>query len=267
MTVGPPERSPEATRYQEHPIFSPPDDLDATIWRYIDFTKLVALLDRRALFFAAADRLGDGFEGSLSKINVALRPELYPKISSSTLEGLANARDQLRRFTFISCWNLSEHESAALWGLYVPPQGGVAVRSSFLRLTQSFPLAVGTESELDNRSIQVGQVRYANYEQTFIPESNMLWPFIYKRESFEFEREVRAVLQYIPTSSDQEEVDFRSASPPGHNIAVQLDRLIEAIHVSPVAPGWFADLVRSVCYRFELDKPVSQSSLAGQPVY
>ncbi|KAF5417648.1 MAG: hypothetical protein C5S38_01290 [Candidatus Methanophagaceae archaeon] len=50
--------------YKEHPAFEKPSDEDIKIWRYIDFTKFVSLLDKKALFFARADRLSDSFEGS-----------------------------------------------------------------------------------------------------------------------------------------------------------------------------------------------------------
>lgn len=59
--------------YEEHPVFNPPSD-DAVLWRYMDFTKFVSLLEKSALFFARADKLGDPFEGAFSKINVALQP-------------------------------------------------------------------------------------------------------------------------------------------------------------------------------------------------
>src|ERR1022692_3306148 len=42
--------------YTEHPEFCLPER-DRTIWRYIDFTKLVSLLEKQALFFARADLL------------------------------------------------------------------------------------------------------------------------------------------------------------------------------------------------------------------
>ena len=38
--------------YKEHPSFDPPAD-DAVLWRYLDFTKFVSLLDKRALFLAS----------------------------------------------------------------------------------------------------------------------------------------------------------------------------------------------------------------------
>ena len=61
--------------YNEHPIFEKPDNENAKIWRYLDFTKFVSMLEKKALFFVRADKLGDQFEGSFSKANLELRPK------------------------------------------------------------------------------------------------------------------------------------------------------------------------------------------------
>ena len=50
--------------YKEHRACNPPSS-DAILWRYMDFTKYVSLLEKRALFFARADKLEDPFEGYL----------------------------------------------------------------------------------------------------------------------------------------------------------------------------------------------------------
>lgn len=71
--------------YEKHPIFAPPDDLDASIWRYIDFTKLVAVLARRSLHFARADRLGGQSEGSVSRANIEGRPSAYAEMPAEAL--------------------------------------------------------------------------------------------------------------------------------------------------------------------------------------
>ena len=61
--------------YAEHPVFHTPDG-DAVVWRYMDFTKFVSLLDRRALFFARAHKLGDPFEGTMTRANLEERSQL-----------------------------------------------------------------------------------------------------------------------------------------------------------------------------------------------
>ena len=46
---------------QTHPAFHLPDDLDTPLWRYMDFTKFVAMLKDESLFYCRADLLGDPF--------------------------------------------------------------------------------------------------------------------------------------------------------------------------------------------------------------
>ena len=58
---------------KDHPVFAAPENPAIPIWRYMDFTKYVAMLESRALFFGRADLLGDAFEGSISKTTITLR--------------------------------------------------------------------------------------------------------------------------------------------------------------------------------------------------
>ena len=52
--------------YQKHPEFEEPSNENIKIWRYLDFTKFVSYLDRKALFFTRADKLDDRFEGKFT---------------------------------------------------------------------------------------------------------------------------------------------------------------------------------------------------------
>jgi hypothetical protein len=122
--------------YQQHPVFDPPPP-QAKLWRYIDFTKYVWLLDAHALFFSRADLLGDPFEGSLSRLNVELRPQIYAgRILDDQLELLAEFRRKLLRTTFVNCWHMSDYESAAMWKLYLRDHG-VAIQTTFEALVAS----------------------------------------------------------------------------------------------------------------------------------
>ena len=62
--------------YKKNSTFVQPDDEEIKVWRYMDFTKLISLIDSRRLFFARADKLGDSFEGSYPKINIQKRAQL-----------------------------------------------------------------------------------------------------------------------------------------------------------------------------------------------
>jgi hypothetical protein len=49
-------------------VFSQPND-QARIWRYMDFTKFISVLENGGLFFSRADYFSDPFEGHYGGIN------------------------------------------------------------------------------------------------------------------------------------------------------------------------------------------------------
>ncbi len=54
-------------RKGRHPAFSPPTELNIKIWRYMDLTQFVSMLEERGLLFTRADLLDDKFEGTMSR--------------------------------------------------------------------------------------------------------------------------------------------------------------------------------------------------------
>ena len=101
--------------YTEHPTFSPPPD-DAVLWRYMDFTKFVSLLEKQALFFARADKLEDPFEGYLPGMNRAAARRFHEG-HPDQLQTMFNRMKECPRFMLINCWHKGDHESAAMWKL------------------------------------------------------------------------------------------------------------------------------------------------------
>ncbi len=236
--------------YKEHHLFKPPGNENSKIWRYMDFSKFVNLLDKQALFFCRADKLGDPFEGSYPKPNVVEREqELQQANLPAEVNSFmgANLKKFVRRAA-VNCWCLSEHESAALWGLYVKNGQGIAIQSTFKRLKNSFT---------DNKNeISIVQVEYINYQQDKFPSKNPLNPFAFKRESFEHEKELRAVIIKLPP--------FKKY---GVSLTVTLDNLIDKIYVAPSSSDWFFRLVKSTTGKFGLDKPVLKSDLDNKALY
>ncbi len=80
--------------FEEHPCFNTPSD-DTKIWRYMDFTKFVNLLDTKSLFFVRSDKFDDPFEG--------LYPEKISSCGKSHLYYLLKALILI----FIKKWNSS----------------------------------------------------------------------------------------------------------------------------------------------------------------
>ncbi len=245
--------------YEEHPVFKSPND-DAVLWRYMDFTKFVSLLETQSLYFARADRLGDPFEGSFSKANTALRPILYEGEileGAAAWENLASILKGMRQFTLINCWHESDHESAAMWRLYSREHDGIAVKTNFKSLTRSFTCS---------DDIHIGKVDYVDYDTTFIPERNGFSPYLHKRQSFEHEREVRAITRNLPGSGVSLDMPQETGAT-GSYCAVDLSLLIDEVIVAPYADSWFLELVQAVAARYGLTASVSRSGLSEPPIW
>lgn len=56
-------------------------------------------------------------------------------------------------------------------------------------------------------------------------------------------------------------------SPSGMPVAVDLDKLVESIAISPGAPSWFADLVGKLLDKYERNWKVHQSDLDANPTF
>lgn len=245
--------------YKEHPVFEKPKNENAKIWRYMDFTKFVSLLDKSALFFTRADRLGDPFEGSYSRANIKLRPEVYKeKIPLNQLENLSQFYKILIKHTAINCWHLSEYESA-MWNLYLKSNKGIAIRSTFDLLKTSL--------KDENHDVFIGKVKYIDFEKDWMPEGNTLYPFVHKRKSFEHEKELRAIIQGFRYKKNGKLDWSKPLFDDGIYVQLDLDVLIDKIYLAPASPKWLFELVKSITKKYKLDKDVLQSSLDDVPAY
>ncbi len=223
----------------------------------MDFTKLLALLETNRLYFPRADQFEDPYEGQLTKASVAfLRdPTLNGGLPPEAVQQFIDGAENMRRQMFISCWYMSEHESAAMWKLYLQSVEGVAVRTSHDALTDAI-----SASSLSGRT---SVVNYVDYERTLIPLRNLFFPFLHKRLSFAHETELRAIIWAGE--------DVNAPQIPGSPTSVEIDidpkHLIKAIHVSPTAPKWFGALVEKVLTRYGIRCEVVRSSLYERPAY
>jgi len=263
--------------YSEHPAFEKPEE-NAQIWKYMDFTKLVSLLDKRALYFSRLDRLSDKFEGSFPRVNIEKRNKPLDEDTIKIIKSIFPSYDrdeemklhsqvhkEERKIFYINSWHINNHESAAMWELYLKSDEGIAIRSRFNRLYNSL--------DESDRTIWIGKVKYIDYENDEIPVDNSLKVYFYKRKSFEYENELRAIAQppnpeldypYHKTEEFEQILQKQGRLTQGIYINVNLRTLIEAIYVSPKAEEWFYELVKSISKKYGLDKEVIQSSLGNK---
>ncbi|MBI1893228.1 MAG: DUF2971 domain-containing protein [Candidatus Rokubacteria bacterium] len=190
------------------PVFVALADPDIPIWRYMDFTKFVAMLEEKALFFARADKLGDPFEGSYARKNEELRPVVYAGLQYDP-SAWATFYRWVCQWTMISCWHMNEHESAAMWKLYAKTNEAIAIRSTYALLRKG----------LDD-SVHIAVVKYIDYGTKWLPEGNAYYPFVHKRVSFAHERELRAITGTLPTNGGT--LDYE-AIPPEHGVWIPID--------------------------------------------
>ncbi len=230
--------------YVEHPLLKRYPD-DTHLWRYMDFTKFVSLLERSALHFCRADLLGDPFEGSISAVSPPAFPPQPPEhpiqIQAVDLRSVVHS-------SFVNCWHAAPYESAAMWRLYARERDGIAVRTDY----ESFCTAFVCE-----RQISVGRMEYVDYSKTNIPFGNALLPLFHKRESFRHEHEVRALV--FGTNEE------RTSAITGCYCEVDLHRLITELVVAPFADAWFFELVSTITKRYDLNVEVRKSALTQTP--
>ena len=146
----------------------------------------------------------------------------------------------------INCWHINEHESDAMWKIYLDSAEGVAIQSTFERLE-------GSIKEPWNEHLIVRPVKYLNYEKNEPPSTNALDPFFCKRKAFEHEKELRAMITLFnenPTIVEH-----------GLSVPVDLNLLIEMVHISPKAPIWFSQMVQKLLIRYELKVQIKNSNL------
>lgn len=245
--------------YEKHPIFVAPEDENERVWRYLDFTKFVWFMDRETLYFNRSDKFNDIFEGSYSKFNIENRGTIY-KDAKMLLESIPIIAKENRKYVFINCWHLNHYESAAMWNIYSKTNESIAIQSTFKRLRESF--------SSNSKKIYIGKVNYADYNADWIPEGNILSPFIYKRKSFEHEKELRAIYYEPPPPAEDGKIHFnQEALYDGVNVDIDIDKLIEAIYISPLADEWFHNLIESVVRKYNHNFNIRKSDLHCSPVY
>lgn len=259
--------------YQVHRVFETPAD-DTKIWRYMDLPRFVSMLQRQAIFFSRADRLGDPYEGSLTQPTLAalgaqadallgrlsaelgtpMDREATPRLVREQIETMRQAPSRI----LVSCWYAAEEESPAMWGHYAHGRYGIAVQSTTGDIRQHLDTG---------RSVFVGRVKYVDYRTELVPADNVFWPFLHKRAAFAHEQEVRAIIDSsLPYSG---EPPNRTRVIPefevGLEVHIPLDRLLHRIFVAPQAPLWFREAVEGCVHQFAIDREVQQSEFGQLP--
>ena len=213
----------------------------------MDFTKFLALLEDRALFFSTARNFDDPYEGAFASGNVWRRNFVLSKTSESRTPLATTIDSKL----VISCWYAAKHESAAMWSLYARNTDAIAIRTSIRHLQAALP-----------SQARIGLVKYVDYTKHWIPEHDPVLRYFHKRMSFQHENELRAVIDL----GDPAMSLLGRESENGLKLGVRVEKLIDEVYIGPKSSDWFVDLVVGVCKRYGLSVKPKRSSLYDGPV-
>jgi hypothetical protein len=242
----------------DHRCFKQPQSNTVKLWKYMDFTKFVALISSGQLFHCRSDKFRDPYEGSYPIRNRESDEIIFSRIPSeyreNAIQQFYGFSEWTRQWTYISCWHVNEFESAAMWDLYAKTEEAIAIETTYEHLTLCLP-----------DQAYIGLVEYINYNDQIIPVNNAFHPFLFKRKSFEHEREARTIIQELPYDDEKLNTE-RNNTIIGKNVQINTAKLIQRIYISPNAADWFTDLVKEVSSKYDINAPVIKSDLYTSPI-
>ena len=221
---------------------------DATLWRYMNFEKFANILTKESLFFSRADKYDDKFEGYI--------PESI--IVSYKSAGIHIDPNIFRPYVMCNCWHHGDEESMGMWDKYHLRNSGIAIKTTLENLKNSLP---------DEPNVFLGQIEYIeNHNQIEIPEnpsiaSLVYSPYFYKRIPFEYEQEVRAIIDISSISRDD---PYEFGRPVEINVETLMRENSEVI-VSPHADEWIVGTLELIAERCGFQFPVNPSRLLDPP--
>ena len=226
--------------YKNNPNITLPEDPNTIVWKYLDLSKFLDLLLYRKLFMSRSDKFEDQYEGTFSEPTY----EEIKKLSINNPDFLDYYKTH-RKNVVISSWHINEYESFAMWQILTQNSEGLAIQSTIGRLQK----AMDVEKDFNQ---YIGEVNYIDYKKEYIPFDDMFFPFLFKRKSFQYEREVRII-------ADLSEHDIKIND--GLKIEVDIDQLIEKIYIHPKSENWYKKLVIELVDKLGFDFEIEKSDL------
>lgn len=231
--------------------------------RYFDTAKFVLLLQTKSLFFCRADLLQDKFEGAFTR---SIKELIDSAFGSNNISSTAEEfKKSLRERIFLNCWSLGLDDNMAMWKMYGGHDYAVAITTTVGQLREAI------ESYLDSNKkkrsyhelggFMIKPVQYVKHwrdpKLDINPYSNI---FRYKVTAYEFEQEVRVILDRYHETVDQAPTDN------GVSIGIDLNKFLRSVVISPDAPDWFHDLIRKLTEKYGVNVEVRRSMLSFDPL-
>lgn len=226
---------------------------NSNVWRYMNNWKFTKLLKESSLFFPNANKLTDKYEVSIPE---SVEKQKREELKKSGLTGrdleeeMASfywSTNPMKDLVLINCWSVNQHESYALWKIYLGGEkNGVAVKSTLSKLRRSVEKGKDEYPE----EFFIGKVKYQKHLRQ--NELSRLSVITTKKPFYDFEKELRLFVLNYPLSEG-------GSVPPydisvGRNVKIDLRELVHEIYVSP-----FSD----ADYRNKIELLVSKSNVSN----
>jgi hypothetical protein len=230
--------------YIDNPNIKLPKDPHTVVWKYLDLSKFLDLLLSQKIFMSRSDKFEDQYEGTFSEPTF----EEIKKLSIDNSDFLNHYKTH-REKVAISSWHINEYESFAMWQIFTQNSEGLAIQSTIGRLQKSLL------PETDFQQY-IGEVNYIDYKKEHIPFDDSFFPFLFKRKSFQYEREVRVITDIGASALQINE---------GLKINVDINELIEKIYIHPKSENWYKNLViqlvKQLGFTFTIEKSDLESDI------
>ena len=187
-----------------------------------------------------SDKFEDQYEGTFSEPTF----EEIKRLSENNPEFLDFYKTH-REKVVVSSWHINEYESFAMWQIFTQNSEGLAIQSTIGRLQKALEVE-------KNFKQYIGQVNYIDYKKEYIPFDDMFFPFLFKRKSFQYEREVRII-----GDLSNQEIKIND----GLKIDVNINQLIEKIYIHPKSENWYKKLVIELVDKLGFDFEIEKSDL------
>lgn len=216
------------------------------LWRYMDLSKFIFMLEKKSLWLTRADKFRDRHEGRFPKEMKQLIEKAYEsfEVDESSVKNASDFQDYLLKNTFINCWHKNSDENMVMWEIYGKINNAVAIQTTVKNIRNSIDV-----KNLTGHSLLLKNVIYKEEDEM---SGAMLYEecFFRKRPHFSFEQEVRISLDTYSSLSPSKQ------TPDGHILTVDINSLIEKILVHPDSGDWFVSVVDSIKEKYAVKAQV-----------
>lgn len=270
--------------YKELEGFPPPHE-EAILWRYMTLEQFIDMLARKSLFFTKASQFTEDVDEGFIPMEMEgvfreLVKESFPDdFTVEQINEIVDENQKYRKVVMCNCWHQNEEESMAMWQKYRYHNSGVAIKTTMRNLKQSLS---------NSRDVFIGKIKYfslkdyneyyrRNFEEIELraDQKCIYFPFFHKRKGFEYEREIRIVIDNelnwsesgiiyrgrlgaIPDRPQMglPEIQYNT----GEHVDVDVGTLIEEVIASPYIANWIPILIKDIVCKYGFEFDVRHSS-------